>query len=176
MQHKRATRTVGDLVLFSMLGSLMYLSKLLMEGLPNIHLVGVLTVAITLVYRTRALIPLYVFVLLAGLFQGFSPWWTPYLYVWTVLWGATMLLPRRIPRRLRPVIYSLVCGLHGLLFGTLYAPVQALLFGLTAEGMLAWIAAGLTFDLIHAAGNFTLGLLILPLSELLFRLERRRSV
>ena len=83
-----------------MLAALMLASKIAMEALPNIHLVGMLTMVYTLVYRKRALIPIYIFVLLFGLIYGFSAWWVPYLYIWTILWGVTMLLPRRMPRAL----------------------------------------------------------------------------
>lgn len=146
--------TVKEAAVFSMLGAVMYCSKLLMEALPNIHLVGVLTMAYTLVYRKKALYPIYIFVLISGLLSGFSTWWVPYLYIWTVLWGVTMLLPKKLPRKAAPFICMAVCGLHGLFYGVLYAPVQALFFGLDFKGMLSWIAAGFTFDALHAAGNF----------------------
>ena len=57
----------------------------------------------------------------------------------------------------------ILCALHGFLYGVLYAPAQALLFGLDFQGMLAWIAAGLPFDLIHGVGNFFCGALICPI-------------
>ena len=49
-------------VIFGMLGAVMYASKLIMEVLPNIHLIGVFIVAITVVYRKKALYPIYIFV------------------------------------------------------------------------------------------------------------------
>ncbi len=64
-------------------------------------------------------------------------------------------------------MYSAVCGLHGLLFGVMYAPVQALFFGLDFNQTLAWIAAGLPFDIMHAIGNFAAGFLIIPLVKLI---------
>lgn len=151
----------------------MFCSKQVMEALPNIHMIGMLTVLLTVVYRSRALIPLYLFVLLEGVLYGFSPWWIPYLYIWTLLWGAVMLLPRNMPTAVAAVVYPLICALHGLAYGALYAPAQALMYGLSFEQTLAWIAAGLPFDAIHAAGNLALGLLILPLSRLLTRLDKR---
>ena len=132
-----------------------------------------LTMTLTLVFRAKALIPIYIYVLGNGLYAGFNVWWVPYLYVWTILWGVTMLLPRRMPRKVAAVVYPLVCGLHGLAFGILYAPAQALFFRLDAAGTLAWIAAGFPFDLLHAVGNLAAGCLILPLSALLLRLLRR---
>ena len=151
----------------------MFVSKLVMEFLPNVHLIGALTMTYTIVYRSKALIPLYVFVFLTGLFGGFAPWWVPYLYVWTVLWAVTMLLPRRMKPIVAVPVYMVVCALHGLLFGVLYAPAQAWMFGLSLQGVLAWIAAGFPFDVIHAIGNFVAASLVFPLSYTLGGLEKR---
>ena len=164
--------TVREAAVFSMLGAIMYCSKELMAALPNIHLVGVLTMAFTLVYRKKALYPIYIFVLLSGLLSGFSTWWIPYLYIWTVLWGVTMLLPKEMPKKIAPVVYTVVCALHGLFYGVLYAPVQALFFGLDFKGMLSWIAAGFSFDLLHCIGNLLIGVLIVPIAALLKKAER----
>lgn len=150
-----------------MLGAVMYASKVLMEALPNIHLIGVFTVALTVVYRKKALYPIYAFILLTGLINGFSIWWLPYLYIWALLWAAVMLLPLKLPKRARPFIYMGVCALHGFLYGTLYAPAQALLFGLNFRQTVAWIIAGLPFDCVHGIGNLCCGVLIVPLIKAL---------
>lgn len=163
--------TVREIAVFGMFGALMYVSKLLMEALPNIHLIGMFVVTLTVVYRKRALYPIYVFVFLTGLLGGFSSWWLPYLYIWTVLWGAVMLLPQRIPEKAKPFVYMVVCSLHGFLYGTLYAPVQALVFGLDFKEMIAWIVAGFSFDCLHGIGNFVAGVLIYPLSKVLLKME-----
>ena len=164
--------SIREICLFAILGALMFVSKIVMEALPNIHMLGMLTITYTIVFRKKALIPIYVYVLLNGLYAGFNAWWVPYLYIWTVLWGVTMLLPRKMPKVIACVVYPLLCALHGLFFGALYAPLQALMFNFTFEQTLAWIAAGLTFDIIHMIGNFAVGLLILPLSEVLKRLVK----
>jgi energy-coupling factor transport system substrate-specific component len=156
-----------------MLGALMFCSKLIMEAIPNIHLLGMLTMVFTLVFRKKALFPIYIFVLLTGLYAGFSLWWIPHLYLWTLLWGITMLLPKTMPRGIACLIYPAVCALHGLAYGTLYAPAQALMFGLNFEEMLTWIAVGFPWDIAHAVGNLLAGLLIFPLCEILRRLKSR---
>lgn len=158
-----------------MLGAVMFVSKIIMEALPNIHLLGMLTIAYTLVYRSKALIPIYIYVMLNGLFAGFNVWWVPYLYIWTILWGITMLLPKNMPKKLSYVVYPLLCAVHGFAFGTLYAPAQALFFGLNFEQTLAWIVAGLPFDAIHGVGNFCTGLLIIPMARLLKQLSYKHS-
>ena len=78
---------VREMAVFGMLGALMYASKVLMEFLPNVHLLGAFTMAMTITYRKKALYPLYIYILLNGLFAGFAAWWIPYLYIWTILWG-----------------------------------------------------------------------------------------
>ena len=65
--------------IFAMLGALMFVSKLIMEVLPNVHLLGMFTMVCAVAYRWRGLIPIYVYVLLNGIYSGFSLWWIPYL-------------------------------------------------------------------------------------------------
>lgn len=170
-QNKKSKAlTTKEIVVFALLGTIMFCSKIILEFLPNIHLLGMFTMVYTLVFRKKALFPIYVYVFINGLYAGFATWWIPYLYIWTVLWAVTMLLPKNMPKKIAIVVYPLVCGLHGLLFGTLYAPAQALLFGLDFKGMISWIIAGLPWDAVHAAGNIVTGFLIIPLSELLRKL------
>lgn len=160
-----------EMTVFAMLGAIMYISKIIMEAVPNVHLLGVFIVAFTVKYRWKALYPIYVFVLITGLLNGFNSWWIPYLYIWTVLWGITMLLPKKMSTKVRHIVYMMVCASHGFLYGTLYAPAQAILFGLSFDGMIAWIIAGLPFDMIHGVSNFFCGILIVPLVKLLTRIE-----
>lgn len=164
--------TIREIAIFGMLGSIMYASKFIMELLPNVHLLGVFTVAFTAVYRKKALYPIYTYIILNGIFCGFATWWIPYLYVWTVLWGAVMLLPSDMPKKIRPFAYMAVCAAHGFLFGTLYAPAQALLFGLNFQGMIAWITAGLPWDFLHGISNFLCGILITPIISVLKLAEK----
>jgi len=163
--------TIREIAVFGMLGALMYASKMLMEVLPNIHLLGVFTIAFTVVYRKKALYPIYIYVLLNGIFSGFATWWIPYLYVWTILWGVTMLLPKKMPKKVQPIVYMVVNACHGFSFGILYAPAQAVLYGLSFKGMLAWIASGFPFDITHGISNFICGALIVPIVHVLRRLE-----
>ena len=163
--------SIKELVTFSMLGALMYSTKVIMEVLPNIHLLGMLTMVYTIVYRKKALYPIYTYVLLNGLFVGFATWWIPYLYIWTVLWGWTMLLPRTMPKYVKPIVYMIVCAAHGFLFGTLYAPAQAILYGFDFQKTIAWIIAGLPWDIVHGISNLCMGTIIVPMTRLLYRIS-----
>ncbi len=168
--------TIKDIAVFGMLGAMMFASKMAMEWIPNVHLLGVFTIAITVVYRQKALYPLTIFIFILGLYAGFALWWIPHIYLWVVLWGITMLLPKRMPPKIAPIVYTAVCGLHGFLYGTLYAPSQALLFGLDFQGMIGWIIAGLPWDLVHGVSNLICGLLICPIVALLTRVEKLTAI
>ena len=163
--------TLFEMTLFAMFGTMMFISKIVMEFLPNMHLLAMFVVLLTVVYRSKALIPIYIYVLLNGVYSGFNMWWVPYLYLWTVLWAVTMLLPKNMPKTASIIVYPLLCCVHGLFYGALYAPAQAVMFSLSFEQTIAWIIAGFPFDIIHAISNFFAGMLVYPLAALLKKLN-----
>lgn len=161
------------LIIFPMIGAIMFISKVIMEFLPNIHAIAMFIAVFTLVYRWHALIPIYLYVFLVGLYNGFGTWWVPYIYIWTILWAFIMLIPKRLSIKKKAVISAILCGLHGITYGILYAPFQALAFGLSFEGMIAWIVAGFPFDIVHMCGNIAMSFLIIPLYKIINRLENQ---
>ena len=167
---------IADMVIFAMLGTILFISKIIMEFLPNIHPIAMFIAVYTLVYRAKALIPIYVYVLMLGVYYGFNMWWIPYLYIWTFIWAFIMLIPKNASFKVKGILSTLFCGLHGILFGTLYAPAQAIIFGLNFNGMIAWIIAGLPWDVVHMCGNIAMSVLVIPLYKLLFKLEERRII
>ena len=178
--QKRLALSMLEMALFPMFGALMFITKYAMEPIPNIHPLALFIAAFTIVYGFRALIPLYIYVAINGVIAGFSMWWIPYLYIWLPLWGGIMLAARWAERRELPVkaqvpLYMAICALHGLAFGTLYAPAQMLLFRLPFRALPAWIASGFTFDVVHAAGNLAFGLLVVPLAGLLKKLHGAKA-
>ncbi len=153
----------------------MFCTQVVMEAFPNIHLTGMFTLLFAVVFRTKGLVPLYIYIFLIGLRWGFSLSWIPYLYVWLILWGVGMLVPKKIPNRVAAFLYPAIGVLHGLAFGILYAPVQSLLFGLNFQQTLAWIAAGFSFDILHAIGNLVFCTLVLPMSLLFKKLLKKTN-
>ena len=165
MKNRKKLLSLREICIFAVLGALMFSSKRLMEVLPNIHLLGMLVMLCTVLFRWKALFPIYVYVMLDGIFSGFAMWWLPYLYVWAVLFLMTMLIPKKTPPAVAAVLYPVVCAIHGFAFGIIYAPGQALIYGLDFQGMIAWIVAGIGFDVTHGISNFFAGMLILPVSK-----------
>ena len=162
---------IRDMVIFAALGTIMFVSRFSMQLIMSVHLLGLFIAAITLTYRVRALIPIYIYVMLDGVFAGFAFWWQPYLYIWLPLWLMFMAAGSfKIPKIAQVPLYMGLCGLHGLLFGVMYAPAWALYMGLSFNATVAWVIAGLPADIIHCVSNAALGILIVPLSELLRRL------
>lgn len=172
----KTRQQVLRIVLLPMFGAMLFVSKIAFEALPNIHPVAMLIMVFTLAYRRWALVPIYIYVILFGAFYGFQQWWYPHLYIWTILWAVTMLLPKKLPDKKAAFIYPAVCGLHGFLYGTLWAPSQALIFGFNFKQTLAWIGSGLLFDVRHGISNICMGLLILPLSKLLIKENGKRGL
>lgn len=164
-----------DLAIFSMFGALIFISKQIMEFLPNFHAITLFIAVLTLEYRARALIPLYVFVLLQGAYSGFQLWWYPYLYIWAVAWALFMAIPKNASLRVKGILCVVFGAIHGLAYGLLYAPFQIFaFFGGDFSKMLPWVIAGLPFDAVHMCGNIVLCLLVIPLYKIIHRLEEKR--
>ncbi len=166
--------SLRQLTIFAMIAALMYATKIALQALPNVHLLAVFIAASTIVYRKKALYPLYTYVFIEGLFAGFAAWWLPYLYLWTILWAAVMFVTsfkKVTESRFFPLIIMITCALHGFAFGTLYAPAQALMYGLNFKAMIAWIIAGIPFDLIHGISNFCCSLLVMPFVRIMRRAD-----
>lgn len=170
------TLTVPEIALFAMLGALMFGAQVVMEVLPNVHLSGMFVILYTVLFRKKALIPIYLYVFLIGVRWGFGLAWIPYLYLWLILWALVMLVPQKTPNKWKMILYPVIGGLFGLSFGTFYAPSQALLFGLNFKQTLLWITAGFTWDIVHAAGNAVFSTLVVPLSQVLSRVLKRAGI
>ena len=171
-----------ELAAFALFAALMFLLRYSLQVIPSIHPLAMLMASFTLVWRVRALIPIYLYVAIEMIIGGFAFMGWLYLYAWFPLWAAILfwgfMFDRRpdMKQRNKALLLMLTCAAHGMLFGTLSAPLHVLMFGPRSwQAFVAYIAAGLWFDAVHAVGNFAIASLILPMVALLEKL-RRRSV
>ena len=166
-----AKLTVRDLCHLALLAALMFASKVALSGLPNINLNALLIIVATVYYGWKALYSVAAYIMLEGLVYGFSIWWFCYLYSWPLLVVAVMLLRKNRS----PVIWAVVAGVFGLLFGPLmYVGYFAALGGWS--GFPAMWIAGIPYDLTHAVSNFVLVLILFrPLSQVLERMIQKQS-
>ena len=170
---RSSTRRLKELVIFAVLGAIIFISYIALYGIPNVGFIGMLIATYTITYRVKALIPMYVYIALYGVFFGFVTM-IPFLFVWLPLWGMFMIAGKfNLSVKVKVPLFMVLCALHGLSFGTLYAPFSSLLFGIPFrfQTLLAWVIAGLKFDITHALGNLAAGVLIVPLSMLLIKLN-----
>lgn len=159
--------TVKELVLIALLSALLLVAQVGLAFLPNIEVVSLLVILYTLFFKKKTLYIIYIFALLEGLIYGFGIWWIMYLYVWTILWGITLLFKEEK----NPVIWAFISGFFGLFFGTLCS-VPYFITGGVSMG-LSWIVAGLQMDIIHGIGNFFVALLLFkPLHTAFGRMYR----
>ncbi len=161
--------SVKELVKFALFAGIMYASKVAMASLPNMHLLGTFIIAFTIVYKKKAIYPLFGYVFIEGLMAGFATWWLPYLYIWWLLYLVALHLPEY--HKGREFGFMMICaglnGLHGLLFGTLYGIGWALIAQMGFQEFVAYIIAGLPFDVVHCISNIIMGCLVVPLVDLL---------
>ena len=157
------------LALLGILTAVLLGGQVALAALPNVEVVSLLVILYSLLLGRQVFLILYAFVLLEGCLYGFGLWWVSYLYVWTILAAIALALRRA---EAHPLFWAIVCGFFGLGFGALCA-LPCLVTGGMAAAVSYWLA-GLGFDLVHCAGNFTLCLLLFrPLHRLLERLLRR---
>ncbi|MDR2458222.1 MAG: hypothetical protein LBD41_07085 [Clostridiales Family XIII bacterium] len=170
--------SIYEIAIFAVFGALMFALKFLMQVFPNIHPLALFIAALTICYGVKALFPLYTYVLLDGIINGFALWWIPYLYIFLPLWFEVLLLSKYLGEKLSKkymlLIYMAVLGFNGLTFGIMYAPMQALFFGLNFQGMISWIIAGIPFDLIHGISNTIIGILVIPLSSFILKIKNHK--
>ena len=160
--------TVREITLFGMLAALTFGAKVAMSYLPNIEPVSLMVMIFGVVFGWKALFPVYVYVAAEILFYGLGTWNVNYLYIWSILVVAAVLL-----RNLRhPLGWAVLSGVFGLLFGALCAPVDVVIGG-WGYAAAKWVS-GIPFDIAHCVGNFVIALLLFtPLRTLLEKLYRK---
>lgn len=149
------------MTLFGILAALTFGAKVAMSLLPNIEPVTLFLLVFGAVFGWKSLFVTYVYVLAEILFYGLGTWNVNYLYIWVIPTAAGWLL-RNVKN---PLLWAIVSGFYGLLFGALCAPVD-LFIGGPGYAFSKWIS-GIPFDAAHCAGNFVLALLLfVPLRRL----------
>lgn len=168
LDKRKAKLTIFDIVLFCVLGALTFAAKYVMSPLPNIEPVSLMVMLFAVVFGWKGLYPTYIYVVMEVLFYGINLWNVYYLYIWAVLFLGAMIM-----RKVRhPLAWAALSGAFGLLFGALCAIVNAFIGGVGYA--VAWWMSGLSFDLLHGAGNFVIALLLfVPLRNLLEKMYRR---
>ena len=168
MRSSDSHLSIRELILFGILGSMIFAMKMTMAALPNIEPVSLCILVFGVVFGWKALYPVFVYVVLEILCFGLGIWNVYYLYVWPLLVIVAIFL-RQMEQ---PLAWALVSGVFGLLFGALCGIADAFIGGI-AFAVSKW-ASGIPFDIAHCVGNFCIALVLFkPLRELLEKLYRK---
>lgn len=153
------------MVLFGMLAALTFALQVVMGPLPNIEPVSLLVMLFAVTFGWKALYPVYIFVVMEILYYGISLWNVYYLYVWTVLAVAAILM-----RRMQsPFAWALLSAVFGLLFGALCGIVDIFIGGF-GYAVSKW-TMGIPFDVTHCVGNFVIAIILFkPLRKIMGKL------
>ena len=148
--------TVKELVILSMLGSLMFLGQYIFQFIPNIEVVSLFIIIFSLIYRYKILYSITLFIMLMGIFYGFGLWILGYLIIWPLLCVMTIILSKYLKKNY--FIRSLFSATFGFLFGAFYA-IPYIFVGGASLAFVYWIS-GIVFDIIHMIGNFFIMLFV----------------
>ena len=158
--------SVRELVFLALCTALIFSLQIALANLPNVEVVTLLVILYTLHFRKKALLVIYAFVVLEGIFYGFHIWWIMYLYIWTILWLVVTLMRTHSSA----LVWAVTAGFYGLFFGALCAIPYLFLGGFSVA--LSWWIAGIPFDLIHCVANFLLVLVLFtPLDRVMTRID-----
>lgn len=158
---------VKKITRIALLSAILYVSKVALEMLPNVELVSVLIMVYTLVFGAETLWIITVFNLFELIQWGFGSWWISYLYVWPLLCVVVLLLKK--PLKEEFLIWSVIAGCFGLLFGSLFAIAY---LPVDPSYALAYWISGLMWDVWHGVWNFILMMVLgKPLYRLLSKLK-----
>lgn len=163
MAKKRLT--IREITLFGILAAMTFGAKVAMSYLPNIEPVTLFLLVFGAVFGKKAIFIVYAYVMAEILFYGIGVWNLNYLYIWLI----PALLGWWLQRLWNPLIWAMLSGLFGMLFGAFCAPVD-LCIGGVGYAVSKWIS-GIPFDIAHCVGNFVLAaVLFVPLRKLTERL------
>ncbi len=135
------------------MGSVLYAAQAVLAFLPNIEIVTLLVVIFTKNIGKDGITACFVYVALNAIFAGVGLWWATYLVVWPLF----ALLAYKLRNTDNWIMWAIINGAFGLSFGALFALPYAVVS--PSYALTYWIA-GIPYDILHCAGNFTVTLLL----------------
>lgn len=150
---------VRRLVIIAMCASLVFVGKYVLMVIPNIEVVTFFLIIFTLTFRLEeALLISTVYTMGEALLWSL----TEQAYIWTVIVLLTFLFKRLFKGNF--IWWAIFSGFLGLSFGTLSGiPIYLLT---NKSGFIAYVGAGLIYDVFHMLGNY---FIMLVFGELIYK-------
>ena len=154
-----------DISIIGIAAALLIGVQVALSVIPNVELVTLLIILYTIHLRSKAIYIIYIFVLVECLIYPFGLWCIVYLYIWIILYFVAYIFKGSTSS----IFFSIIGAIYGLFFGTLSSIPYFFTGGLA--GGVAYIIAGLQFDILHCVGNFIVILtLFKPLNNSIVKL------
>lgn len=166
--------SVKDIALIGMMIAVLEVCKRVLDFIPNVELVTFWIIMFTLFLGKKAIYGVLGFVLIEGLVFGFHVWWIMYLYLWPALVLVTLLFKKNESG----ILWAIISGILGLVFG-LAGSIPYIFIGAVDGGIsgglymaFSWWIAGIPWDLVHGAANFTIMLILYnPIRHIMKKLK-----
>jgi energy-coupling factor transport system substrate-specific component len=139
-----------EIVLISLCSAVLFTAQISLSFIPNVELVTLLIIIFSKYLGKKTIPVIYIFVLLEGTIFGFGYWLIGYLYIWPLLYLASVYVERigNIKDKIKYSVLALIFGLtFGLLFELSYIPILGL------ANSFEWWMAGIPYDIAHGLSN-----------------------
>lgn len=161
-KHSDKVFSITDIAQIGLMVAVIEVCKIALSGLPNIELTSFWLIMFTIFFGWKIVAVVPVFIILEGFVYGIHLWWIMYLYAWPLL----VFVARTFRKNTSALLWAIISGIFGLCFGALCS-IPYFFIGLSSGGLSAglssaftWWVAGIPYDFIHCAGNFTLMLFL----------------
>lgn len=165
--NKKVRFTSRRIAVIATLSALAMVGRILMQPFPNIQPVTAILIIITLTMSTLdGVIISAISILLSNIYLGMGPWTIFQILTYSILMLFTGGLFRRFYRP-GSVTNRLAFALYAFILGMAYGFVISI-FSVTlykVPSFWAYYFQGLTFDLMHGAGNLVFYLILEPILQ-----------
>ncbi|HBY89910.1 MAG: ECF transporter S component [Ruoffia tabacinasalis] len=158
--------TVKRLAVLALLTALCHIGRIAFQFIPNVQPVTVILIIITLTMGTLdGLLVAITSMVISNMLLGMGPWTLYQIMAYGIivlLTSALKALYNRLKdhQSARRVIFALFAGATGLIYGFVISLFSSQMFGVV--NFWVYYAQGITFDLMHAAGNVAFFLVLEP--------------
>lgn len=139
-----------DIVIIAFFSAIIMVFKISLDFLPNIELVTLMLILLSITYGKKTLYIVNIFSFLCGVYYGFGDWIIMYIILFSGLVVASYTLKNILSKNF--LITSLFSAIFGLTFGWFFAMEWMLLYGINAG--VSYFINGIMFDLVHMMGNY----------------------
>lgn len=165
-------KTLFSIITVALISSICFVGRLAFSSLPNIQPVTTIVILVTLIFGFKYGLAVSITTMfISNLYLGMGPWTLAQFAAYAGIVIITALLTHFLTRA-STLINALFCLLMGYFFSFVISLVQAPFFGI--KTFWVYYLQGLSFDTLHALGNFAFAIVLFPvLTPLFYKLKTK---